>query len=278
MANWNEAFNTAPDGTESPSEIDDYIMATRQEVRARMANQHTTYLEDSTGGTASKDFLHKEGWAQDSAPTITVSAAQDGALWWDTDDEELKRYDHATTSWVTIYAKEPIGTIKMFAGAGWVDSTEAGSWADGTLPGWHTCDGHDGTVDLVDKFILGGTASGEESTTNALATGAVSVTVEEENLPSHKHAMDITHYHALAVNASGSTKLTGPTRFMTNAGTIFGDHYTLTSMGYGPLVGRSGDPVAVSDGDLTETAATGSGTELDVTPPYYTLIFIQRRN
>ncbi|GAG83487.1 unnamed protein product, partial [marine sediment metagenome] len=45
----------------------------------------------------------------------------------------------------------PIGVIAMWSGA-WEDNV--------TIPGWYKCDGNNGTVNLVDKFIRGGTASG----------------------------------------------------------------------------------------------------------------------
>ena len=45
----------------------------------------------------------------------------------------------------------PIGFIAMFSGA-WTDNS--------TIPGWYKCDGNNGTVDLVDKFVRGAATSG----------------------------------------------------------------------------------------------------------------------
>jgi hypothetical protein len=45
----------------------------------------------------------------------------------------------------------PKGTILMYDGQLW-DRT-------GGIPGWHICDGEEGTIDLRDKFIRGGTTA-----------------------------------------------------------------------------------------------------------------------
>lgn len=45
----------------------------------------------------------------------------------------------------------PIGFISMFSGA-WTDNS--------TIPGWYKCDGNNGTVNLVNKFVRGGATSG----------------------------------------------------------------------------------------------------------------------
>jgi len=45
----------------------------------------------------------------------------------------------------------PIGSILMYSGA-WVDNT--------TILGWYKCDGNNGTINLVDKFVRGGATSG----------------------------------------------------------------------------------------------------------------------
>ena len=50
-----------------------------------------------------------------------------------------------------IAAGRPIGFIAMFSGA-WTDNV--------TIPGWYKCDGNNGTINLVDKFVRGGATSG----------------------------------------------------------------------------------------------------------------------
>lgn len=47
--------------------------------------------------------------------------------------------------------RPPIGYIAMFSGV-WTDNV--------TIAGWYKCDGNNGTVNLVNKFVRGGTASG----------------------------------------------------------------------------------------------------------------------
>lgn len=51
----------------------------------------------------------------------------------------------------TIAEFLPIGVITMWSGD-WVDNS--------TIPGWYKCDGNNGTVNLVNKFIRGGATSG----------------------------------------------------------------------------------------------------------------------
>ena len=63
----------------------------------------------------------------------------------------------------------PIGFIAMFSGA-WTDNS--------TIPGWYKCDGNNGTVNLVNKFIRGGTTSG--------ATGGS----DDAVVVSHDHTID----------------------------------------------------------------------------------------
>ncbi len=52
-----------------------------------------------------------------------------------------------------IEALDPIGSIMMFSGAFTNNVTKVG---------WYKCDGNNGTIDLVDKFVRGGDASGAE--------------------------------------------------------------------------------------------------------------------
>ena len=57
--------------------------------------------------------------------------------------------DAATKTYVDTHL--PIGAIIMYSGT-WVDNT--------TIVGWYKCDGANGTVNLVNKFVRGGTTSG----------------------------------------------------------------------------------------------------------------------
>lgn len=78
----------------------------------------------------------------------------------------------------------------------------SGTWLDDdTMPGWFKCDGNNGTVNLVDKFVRGGATSG------AMGGSDDAVVVE------HTHGIkkfELTHdiglrtFNALDVRASWS--------------------------------------------------------------------------
>ena len=95
MSTWNGTYEGEPDGGDSPSTIDNVIRDTRESVQKRMANEHDTYVADSTAGAESKDWVHKEGSAmayyESAAPTNqpngeTLAARDAGRLWVDSDD------------------------------------------------------------------------------------------------------------------------------------------------------------------------------------------------
>ncbi|GBR77301.1 phage tail fiber protein, partial [Candidatus Termititenax persephonae] len=97
--------------------------------------------------------------------------------------------------------KLPVGTILMYDGTGWADNS--------TLPGWYQCNGQNGTPDLRDKFIRGGSSSG--------GTGGAdsrSITLTTANLPEHSHG--------LSGSFTTGNESAGHTHSVTAAGTITG--------------------------------------------------------
>jgi hypothetical protein len=171
----------------------------------------------------------------------------------------------------------PIGTIAMFSGT-WVDND--------TILGWFQCDGTDGTPDLVDKFIRGGTASG--------ATGGSDDAVVVE----HTHTVscggqsaDHTHVYS---GTSGSQSLENHTHdtalgfggagyHLRNYDDVLEDYTTYTekpasdgdkhrhafSFSTGNASAGHTHTVVITD----EGTAPGNESNL---PAYYTLIFIMR--
>lgn len=98
---------------------------------------------------------------------------------------------------VVLWDLEPVGTIKMFYGG-----------APSIPYGWSICDGSNGTPDLRDKFILGGSysgGSGGSDTTSQPTPNVTGACTNNETTASgigdfvandnHTHTMPHTHTH-----------------------------------------------------------------------------------
>ena len=97
---WNAGFEIAPAAADNVSAGDDEIRETRSAVQERLANEHTTYVADSTAGAVAKDCIHKGGSAvgllQDAEPGTRLSAEaladtsrDQGYIWFDDDNEDV---------------------------------------------------------------------------------------------------------------------------------------------------------------------------------------------
>jgi len=134
----------------------------------------------------------------------------------------------------------PIGFIAMFSGS-WTDNS--------TIPGWYKCDGNNGTVNLVNKFVRGATTSGGTGGSD----NAIVVT--------HNHPLgnqDTSHSHALTIygkHSSSSNKAEGSAQVSSVGVQSTGSQ----SLSHSHTVNNSG----------------ASGTNKNI-PAYYALIFIQR--
>lgn len=120
--------------------------------------------------------------------------------------------------------------------------------------GWYLCDGTNGTPDLTDKFIIGagGTLAVDATGANAIAdVEAKSIAVA--NLPSHRHTIGSSVRHWGHVDS-----ITIPVAAGTDYNGAQGD-------GQDGLHDHGGN-----------TGYVGSGTALDVSPPYYALAFIMK--
>ena len=268
---WNSAFHLTPAGGSVPSQIDDKIRELKDYIEDRMKNHHTTYTGDFTEGAASSDWLHKKGSAvlyyQTTAPTIVNETAQAGLLWWDSKNEILKV--RTGEAWVSIYQKDPVGTVKFW------DTGKGGTFTnDITLPGWYMCDGTHDTPNMMEQFPLMSATSGTANDTNALVSGSESVTILKANLAAHTHtAAGLAHQHfGFADEASNlNSDLTSITYAREDRSSAF-DNYDITGTSTLATVGLTSLALTASEA----TDSTGGDTDLDVTPPYYSLIPIIR--
>lgn len=120
--------------------------------------------------------------------------------------------------------------------------------------GWYLCDGTNGTPDLTDKFIIGagGTLAVAAAGANAIAdVEAKSIGVA--NLPSHRHTISDDANHGGHIDFVGQSVQAGSGISVAKGNNYDGEHDHGGNTGY-----------------------VGSGTALDVSPPYYALAFIMK--
>ena len=147
--------------------------------------------------------------------------------------------------------------------------------------GYALCNGSNGTPDLRDKFIIGAGSTYSPADTGGSATK----TLEVANLPSHSHSLtgasaaaagghthsvsDAGHYHSGSFTNVGAPVSGGLT------GTPSGDWAPAnTNVGNAVL---SVSSVPNHTHDLSgSTASVGSGTAVNILPPYAALAYIMR--
>ena len=172
-----------------------------------------------------------------------------------TSDYELPIDDNSSkfvsTEW--IHKLFPKGTILMFNGA----SSE--------IPeGWAICDGSNGTPNLIDKFVKGGSSSGATG-------GELEVTLTKENLPAHTHTVQsgtVTtssaglHRHSIGYTNGDLGDNAN------NRNNILGSSTTYT--------GYDGQHTHTVDLSKITLSTEGEGKPIKIEPPYYTLIYIMK--
>lgn len=120
---------------------------------------------------------------------------------------------------------------------------------------WHLCDGTNGTPDLRNRFIYGG-----DGTTNGATGGEATVTLEEANIPEHRHKQNINGKGTDGWNNKYGTMTTMP-----KAGGSEGKvGYSAATNGW------------AENANAVYTDYAGSGTAHNNMPPYYTLAFIMK--
>jgi hypothetical protein len=199
-----------------------------------------------------------------------------------------------------------VGEVRMWSGTATEAAVQA-AWG----PGWHFCNGANGTPDLRNRFIAGA------GSTYALGSsgGATSYAIAVGNLPAHNHVVNISdpththginqaphghsisdpgHAHAVSDPGHGHTAPGGNFVVIGGAGgnglggggQAFSFQGTTNNAGTGIGIFSNGTGVSVvaqnanisnfaaSTGITATTNNTGSGTALSITPPYYALSYV----
>lgn len=146
----------------------------------------------------------------------------------------------------------PSGAIIMWSGS----STNIPS-------GWALCNGQNGTPNLVNKFIRGGTSSGATG-------GADTVTLSTANMPSHNHT--ISAYSVGQGTNSSNKNIVIATGSGSSGGSVSVDNIVTTASTR--IVPTSN---TVNNASLSITTKnTGSGQSFSILPTYYTLCYIMK--
>ena len=171
---------------------------------------------------------------------------------------------------------------------------------DNSIPvGWAICNGQiiEGfqTPNLVGKFIKGGSSVGDYSNndnmfdeTNKLKNGKLKLSIE--NMPSHSHSInyDGEHNHNLDINASShshTVNVPSGKRLTENDNSNDFKLYKKTNLGADTASNRfsTGNNQGVhihettlsQSGSHTHTlSSVGEGIPLDISPPWYSLVYI----
>ena len=191
-------------------------------------NGSHTFVTNTTGNMYLQDDSYVE--IGSSSGEVYIGAIKDGAV--------NLRYDNATKLATTSSGISVSGTVAAttFTGDGsnltgieGVPSGVIAMWSGQTtaIPsGWVLCDGNNSTPNLVDKFIMGASASNELST-----GGANSLSLASGNIPSHTHSFSATSGAGGAHNHSGSTSNTGAHTHSGNTNNTGAHTHSMSNLG-----------------------------------------------
>lgn len=200
----------------------------------------------------------------------------------------------ATTEWVRdlLNAYEPVGTVKLFAGAFSAIPT-----------GWQLCDGTNGTLDLRDKFVIG--AKQEDSgvaKTNVTGSLTQSGGSKDAITVAHTHSISITsgnisanHDHSWGANSNGRSAyhqhtftaideagVSGYNSGVIYKSNVLSDQVTITTSNDNAdhihyVGGTTGtESVGHTHSVSGTSASTGSSGTNENLPPYFAVAFIQK--
>lgn len=137
-------------------------------------------------------------------------------------------------------------------------------WSGSSVPeGWALCDGSNGTPNLIDKFIKGGTSAG--------ATGGhKEITLTVDNLPSHSHSMSgSAHTSTNGIHRHGIGYTSGELGDnANNRNNIIGSKTTYTD-----YAGSHSHTIDLSG---VSVSSTGNSKPVNIEPQYYTLMYIMK--
>lgn len=138
----------------------------------------------------------------------------------------------------------PIGTIIMYNGQSEIP------------PGWKICDGSNGTPNLVDKFVKGGTVVQQNDPDGVVQeNGWYKYQIQENNLPYHTHPQQ-AHVHSIPT-MQGQTNDSGSLSMSLN----WSDYlWELSSSSISVVTSVSGEGVSSSEGSaLSSVSANTQG-------------------
>lgn len=203
-----------------------------------------------------------------------------------------------SSSFLNEIKTDPVGTVKFFDGAAWVDNS--------TIPGWYACTGNNETPDLRDSFILCGDIEDRGYFGGAFAgNNKHMITLSVDQLPIHSHSLN-AHTHTVPIDHNHDSET-----YVTDSD---GEHsHNVRSQSPPPPGTESAidadivttadllttDTLAISlDGhhthsvdidiseitqnntsqgpNVTNTGQEGTGEVIDITPYYYKMLVIKR--
>jgi len=142
--------------------------------------------------------------------------------------------------------------------------------------GWALCDGSNTTPDLRDRFIVGAGSTYSRNDTG----GTNSVTLTENQIPSHNHTMNSagSHNHSGSTDTHGGHSHGGVPTFTLSSGDTEGSAGRVTGSGSTDVAGAHSHNLNInSAGDHTHTINnTGGDGSHENRPPYFALAFIMK--